>query len=368
MKSRLTCNEMLAQTAERTGTPAYIYDLSVLRQQLAAFRNAFEVPRFSLLFATMANPSSQILELLAVEQAGACVNSTLHLDLALAAGISSDRIQFTASGLSVDQMRRLIDAQISVNLDSRRQVSQWLALGGGPFGVRLNAGSLTERPGDRLGFDQAEFDALRNEVPGNLVAGLHVYVGTNFLDPRDMLPTLRCFFQVAAGLPQLRYVNIGGGIGVDYNHTGLGFDINAFGNEVSQLHGLLSPDVMLFFEPGRGLAASSGVFLSRVTDIKRLQGTTFVACDASIAIFPRPLHHPESLHRVRPLRDSDHQIDVVVVGRTTFSRDILARCKLPLDIEVGDLLAFENAGAYCNSMASHFLGQPTPADFYFPIE
>ncbi|MDE3775446.1 diaminopimelate decarboxylase [Sinorhizobium meliloti] len=368
MKSRLTCNETLALTAEKTGTPAYIYDLSVLRGQLAGFRNAFEVPRFSLLFATMANPSTQILKLLAIEQAGACVNSNLHLDLALDAGIPTDKVQFTASGLSVDQMRRLISVGISVNLDSRRQVSQWLALGGGPFGVRLNAGALTEKPGDRLGFDQAEFDALRNEVSADLLAGLHVYVGTNFLDPRDMFPTLRCFFRLAAGLPQLRYVNIGGGVGVDYNNIGLGFDINAFGSEVSQLHRQLPPDTMLFFEPGRALAASSGVFLSRVTDIKRLQGTTFVACDASIAVFPRPLYHPESLHRVRSLRDAGDQTDVVVVGRTTFSRDILARCKLPRGVEVGDLLAFENAGAYCNSMASHFLGQPTPADFYFPIE
>jgi diaminopimelate decarboxylase len=49
------------------------------------------------------------------------------------------------------------------------------------------------------------------------------------------------------------------------------------------------------------------------------------------------------------------------VGKTTYSRDILARCRLPNDICVGDLLVFEDAGAYCSSMTSRFLGQVEPA-------
>jgi diaminopimelate decarboxylase len=84
-----------------------------------------------------------------------------------------------------------------------------------------------------------------------------------------------------------------------------------------------------------------------------------------VAVFPRPLHHPDSPHKVRLLLGADgnlgDQDDAVVVGRTTFSRDILAVCRLPRNAEVGDILVFEDAGAYCWSMASRFLGQPEPA-------
>lgn len=55
---------------------------------------------------------------------------------------------------------------------------------------------------------------------------------------------------------------------------------------------------------------------------------------------------------------------MVVVGRTTFSRDILGRAVLPAAQQPGDLLAFDDAGAYCQSMASLFLGQPDPADSF----
>jgi diaminopimelate decarboxylase len=52
-----------------------------------------------------------------------------------------------------------------------------------------------------------------------------------------------------------------------------------------------------------------------------------------------------------------------IVGRTTFSRDILGGYDLPASLEVGALIAFEDAGAYCESMISRFLGQREPASY-----
>jgi diaminopimelate decarboxylase len=202
---------------------------------------------------------------------------------------------------------------------------------------------------------------------GGVINGLHVYVGTNFQSADEMLPTLRAFFNMALSIPELEYVNIGGGVGVDYTRIGDQFNLLKFGSEVSKLTRRLAErmgrDVTLFFEPGRSLVASSGAFFTRVTDIKRLSGTTYVTVDASIAIFPRPFHHPDSPHRVQAVgraHETKSLEEVTIVGRTTFSRDILAQCKLPSTIELGDLLVFEDAGAYCQSMISQFLGQGEP--------
>ncbi|MBK8545453.1 MAG: hypothetical protein IPL62_19125 [Caulobacteraceae bacterium] len=53
-----------------------------------------------------------------------------------------------------------------------------------------------------------------------------------------------------------------------------------------------------------------------------------------------------------------------MVGHTTFSRDILGHCDVSDDVREGDLLVFSDAGAYCSSMASRFLGQPEPAEVF----
>lgn len=363
--SRLDCDTTLLETARAVGTPAYVYDLEILTKRIAQYRRAFDLPGFTLLFATMANPATEILRLLASWNVGACVNSIPHLHLAIANGIRPDRIQFTASGLAREQMQELIRLEIRTNLDSPSQIDQWRDCGGGPFGLRVNAGSLVGRDGDRLGIAAEDLPGIVARM--GPVRALHVYVGTNFRRPEDMFPTLRAFYALAKEVGSLEYLNVGGGIGVDYERSGSPFDISAYARELCQLHrDFAGPrDIALYFEPGRSLTADSGVFLSSVTDVKALGGKVFVACDASIAIFPRPFHQPESPHQVRPLgRTASEQRDVVVVGRTTFSRDILAQCRLPDALQVGDVLAFEDSGAYCHSMASRFLGQPEPASVF----
>lgn len=353
-------------------TPFYIYHLERLRSRIAEIRSIFDVPEFHLLFATMANDRPEVLQEIAKAAVGACVNSTLHLELSLAMGFLPEMIQFTSTGLPAKDMHLLIERGISVNLDSPLQVEQWcrLAKGSSKVGLRVNAASLERKQqGDRIGIDIADLSAAMREASSHksVVNGLHVYVGTNFQSADEMLPTLRAFFDLASSIPELEYVNIGGGVGVDYQHTGQEFDLFKFGSEVSLLTRSLSEflghSITLFFEPGRSLVASSGDFFTRVTDIKRLNGITYVTVDASIAIFPRPFHHPDSLHRVQIVGKDDitkESKEVIVVGRTTFSRDILTRCILPNTLEIGDLLIFNDAGAYCQSMISRFLGQKEP--------
>ena len=80
-------------------------------------------------------------------------------------------------------------------------------------------------------------------------------------------------------------------------------------------------------------------------------------------MFPRPWQHPESPHRIRPLEidPGSRTSPATVVGRTTYSRDIFGTTDLPDDLGVGDLLVFDDAGAYSQSMASRFLGQREPS-------
>lgn len=363
----------LGELVVEIGTPIYIYNLGQLRNRIAELRSIFDFPGSKLLFATMANDNPEVLATIAREGVGACVNSLPHLELALTAGFTSSRTQFTSTGITLADMRFLDNLGIRVNLDSPTQIAQWCSFAQERrVGARINAASLLCEDlskADRIGMGREDLSLAVREAAlhDGAVIGLHVYAGTNFQTADAMLPTLRSFFKLAESLPDLEYVNIGGGVGIDYSHTSNNFDLRLFGSEVSamatQLSGRLGRSVELFFEPGRGLVGASGRFVTRVTDIKVLHGITYVAVDASVAIFPRPFHHPDTPHFVRRL--GRYEVNgssraVTIVGRTTFSKDILSRCSLPADIEVGDLLEFYDAGAYCQSMSSRFLGQEFP--------
>jgi diaminopimelate decarboxylase len=365
------CDQVRA--ARLFGTPLFYYSRKTLTEQIARLRAVLSGYPVELLFATMANDRPEIQRAIAREGVGACVNSIPHVQLALNNGFSTSLMQFTSCGLPVADMTYLQSLEIAANLDSPGQIEAWCRLRRhAKVGARLNAASLADSPAapDRIGMDLRDFARAREiaSEQGGRVDGVHVYAGTNFQSSREILPILRGIFAVVRDHPDLDYVNIGGGVGVDYSHAAEAFDYGAYGAEVCSLAQQVSRDrgrpLRVFFEPGRSLVASSACFITRVTDIKTLRDTRFVVVDASVAVFPRPFHHPGSLHAARVIdarEPSAEPIPSTVVGRTTFSRDILGSYPLPRSLEVGNLLAFEDAGAYCESMSSRFLGQRPPS-------
>lgn len=355
------------------GTPLFFYSLATLRGQIARLKQVMSGYPVRLMFATMANDRAEVLRAISGEGIGACVNSIPHLQRAIYYGFDPNTTQFTSCGLPVVDMAYLRALGISTNLDSPSQIEAWCQLGpGAVVGARINAVALarsTNTP-DRIGMDIPSFERSRKiaQSLGGRVNGVHVYAGTNFQSSHEILPTMQGLFDLVRRYPDLDYANIGGGIGVDYSHTREPFDYERFGEQVCVLARRVSDErdrpLTLLFEPGRSMVASSGLFITRVTDIKNLHGRRYIVVDASVSVFPRPYHHPDSPHRAYVLDTLDQEetptARSVVVGRTTFSRDILGNYDLPASLEAGALLAFEDAGAYCESMISRFLGQREP--------
>ncbi len=225
---------------------------------------------------------------------------------------------------------------------------------------------------DRIGVSALQLPSMLKLAKslGVKINGLHVYVGTNFHDHRDMLPTVQKFFEIAESVPELEYFNIGGGIGVDYSHKKVPFDLKAYGSQLKKFASNLiekkNSSLSIIVEPGRSMVADMGKFIVQITDIKKLNDKTYVGVNSSIAKFPRPFHHPESLHFIEHLGRVDDSvserplIEAIIVGQTTFSKDILGIAKLPNNFGIGDHLVFFDSGAYSYSMSSRFLGQKEP--------
>lgn len=374
--TRTQTDQDLTKAAAQLGTPLFYYSMTALRQQIARLRESLNGYPVRLLFATMANDRAEVLRTISGEGVGACVNSVLHLRRALDHGFPASSIQFTSCGLPVDDMKYLQSLGIPANLDSPGQIEAWCGVReGAVVGARLNAASLSGSPAkvDRIGMTVADFERAKvlAQRKGGRVNGIHIYAGTNFQTAREILSILRCAFEVAQNHRDLDYINLGGGIGINYEHSGHEFEYQEFGRGVCALARQASEQrgapLTVLFEPGRSLVGSSGKFVTRVTDVKELGGSRFVVVDASVSVFPRPYHQPGSFHRVSVLNHSGNGstrwVSSTIVGRTTFSRDILGSYELPADLTVGSLISFDDAGAYCESMISRFLGQGDPA-FY----
>ncbi len=114
----LATPEILRNLIHTNKTPFYLYNKRIIKDTIEEIRSAFPISGFELLFATMANDNEEFLQNIAANNVGACVNSIDHLAKVLKNGIPSNKIQYTSTGLSSEDLPVLFKNRIEVNFDS----------------------------------------------------------------------------------------------------------------------------------------------------------------------------------------------------------------------------------------------------------
>ncbi|MBV9080599.1 MAG: diaminopimelate decarboxylase, partial [Elusimicrobia bacterium] len=154
-------------------------------------------------------------------------------------------------------------------------------------------------------------------------------------------------------------LDLGGGLGVDYNGDNP--------QSPTDLAKLLVPplkerNLTLFLEPGRSIIAQAGVLLTRVLYRKDAAGKNFVIVDAAMNDLARPALY-DAFHEIIPARVRDgRKQNVDVVGPVCESGDYLARNREMVVPEQEDVLAVLTAGAYGFSMSSQYNSRRRPAE------
>ena len=253
-----------------------------------------------------------------------------------------------------------------------------------PVGLRLNPpwGIAEKRviiggPGaKKFGFDLPTAERVlrrwksggagrgRGPFPHLELCGFQVFNASNVLDASLLVENTRNVLDLSLSLSKkfsvsLRSVDFGGGFGVPYadgeRPLDLGFLRKGLRGVAAEARasGLLD-STRLVFEPGRFLVAEAGTYVVRVLGTKRSRGVDYVLVDGGVHHFLRPVLL-DSPHRVRlipaqglrrPLSSPPSKKSLVLSGPLCTSLDVLhPAARLPLPRR-GDLLAFENAGAY----------------------
>jgi diaminopimelate decarboxylase len=380
--------------ATLAGTPFFLYDLEVITRRVAALRAALPAG-FELAYAVKANPSLAVVAHLAGLGLAGDIASGGELDLVTRAGIPADRVVFTGPGKSDGELRAAVAASIrAVTVESPgelRRLERVAAASGRrvPILLRLAVGDQSRHETVRIigdagagkfgmGADDLRAAAMHAGSSPNLdLLGVHAFGASNLRDAAAIVDHVERTVEfaadvtAAAGVP-LRLVDAGGGLGIPYQDGMDTLDLAALGRGLAAIAGRWAGDPRLramtvLLEPGRFLVGPAGVYVTRVVDVKQLDGRTVAIIDGGIHHVLRPALVREA-HRIRRLGPARQEAagtgaSAAVAGPLCTGLDVLSQ-NAPLgDVQPGDLLAVLDLGAYgfTESMPL-FLSRTLPAE------
>jgi len=384
----------VSSLVERFGTPLFVYDESILRKRWDTLRSTFPAC-FDLYYSVKANPNPNILAVFLAQKAGLEIASAGELYQAQQAGCPAHRILYAGPGKTAQELELALSLGIGeIHAESLRELEQVAIIAkrlnrSAPVAIRVNPQDNSQGGAMRMGGKAAPFGMDEELLEAALdyvltqplikLQGIHLFSGTQILDAKVLLDQYRSGLELSRRVVDrlqrpVASVDFGGGLGVPYFLNDASLDMEALGAGLASLFAPIADDpcfkrTRFIIEPGRYLVAEAGVYLARVIDIKRSRGRKFVVLDGGMN------HHlaasgnlGQTIKRNFPiavagrLTEPENE-ETELVGPLCTPLDTLARAVRLPKIEVGDVLAVFQSGAYARAASPlNFLSHPTPPE------
>jgi 2-[(L-alanin-3-ylcarbamoyl)methyl]-2-hydroxybutanedioate decarboxylase len=341
-------------------------------------------PGATLLYAVKANGHPAVVRTLADACDGLEVASGGELALAVTAG--AGRIVFGGPGKTDAELVAAVATGAQVNVESPLELRRLdhaarraatvvaVAIRVNRAGPALAGSHAMTGVATPFGVDEAQLADvldLSGTLPHIRVVGFHLHAVSNNLDAaaHAAFVTDALAWSRATALRHgidLRLVNVGGGLGVDYL-TGATIDLDVLGRHLPA-----AGDVELIVEPGRILAADAGWYAAEVLDLKQTHGRWFAVLRGGTHHFRLPAawgySHPFT---VLVMDDWPHpwprpaveDAEVDAVGELCTPRDVLTRGQHVSRLRVGDVVVFGRTGAYGWDISHHDFLRHDPPEF-----
>jgi len=361
-------------------SPFYLYSAAQLRANVAAYAEALAGLPARISYAVKANGNLTLLKILRDLGCGATLVSGNELRLALLAGFSPAEMILNGNGKQRAELTLAVQRGVMVNIDSEfdlEHIAQAARDADRPADVLLRVNPdirLDVHPYIATGMRDSKFGIRAERLPWFLqqlkrapllrLVGLHCHLGSTIKDVQVFHDAAVLMSDLSATIRQqgfdLRYLNLGGGLGIDYERAG---GIPTPRDLLSALRGLLPDGLTLIVEPGRSIVGTAGVLICRVIGVKRNGDKHFIVTDGSMATLIRPslygaYHH---IDFIEPVGDEARVFDVV--GPVCESADFLGKARiLPTPHENTGLVVYD-AGAYGYAMSSSYNLHLRPAEY-----
>ncbi len=375
------------------GSPLYVLDEQVFRNNCSKFRNAFADLGDSLvIYASKTLSCLAACTMVKEEGLGLDVVSGGELYTALQVGFPQEKIYFHGNNKTREELRFAVSSHIGrivvdnlweLNLLNQvcqeLKVTQDIMLRVSP-GIEahtheyIKTGQIDSKFGFTLSTGQA-MEAVKEALKTstlNLI-GIHCHIGSQIFEMESFSHTAEVMVAFMSEIKQtcrleLDELDLGGGFGIYYSNGDEPVPARQWAEAVMSTvkakcdnMGLKMPKVIV--EPGRAISGPAGTTLYTVGSIKDIPGIRkYVSVDGGMTDNPRHILYQAKYEAIVANKaDQEPSETVSIAGHCCESGDMLIwDIELP-EIESGDILAVSATGAYNYSMASNYNKFPRPA-------
>ncbi|MCQ2200048.1 MAG: diaminopimelate decarboxylase [Paludibacteraceae bacterium] len=369
---------------KKVQTPFYYYDVELLNKTLDMLMSEANKYGFCPHYAMKANANAKVTALIAKKGLGADCVSGNEVSAAIAAGFPADKIVFAGVGKTDKEINTALDANIfcfnAESIPELEVINELAAAKGKVASVELrinpnvdahtHAYITTGLNENKFGFSMDDLEKVINLIKGlkNIkLIGLHFHIGSQITDLGCFVPLCERINalqdQVEAMGVKLENINVGGGLGIDYENPNTNPipDFKTYFSQFAQ-HLKLRNGQKLHCEPGRSVVAQCGSLITKVTYVKKGKEKQFAIVDGGMTDLIRPALY-QAYHKIEAITTDSAVETYDVVGPICESSDVFQKdCKLN-GVKRGDLLALRSAGAYGEIMASRYNLRELPVGY-----
>ncbi len=372
--NRLACDGVSIESiVERIGTPLYIYSAASIRDAYRAIDAAFTSYPHAIHYALKANSTLALARLLRSLGSRADANSGGEIQVARRAGFEPGEIVFTGVGKTREELESAIaDGIGTINAESAGELDRIAAIASAQgrearVALRVNPDiDAKSHPNISTGLRINKFgvplpDAraiyrARRETRGLRFAGVHVHIGSQITTIEPLRRAAEALVSLALELKDdgfvLEHLDLGGGLGIAYEGKAIISPVDYANAVIPELRRSGIPVVL---EPGRAVVGRSGALVARVVDVKDFSdGRKFAVLDAGMGELIRPALYGSYHEIVAVVPRPGPETPWDIVGPICESSDVFAKERMMPALDVGDLVAILDAGAYGSVMASNY--------------
>ncbi len=373
-------NDQLIGLAKEFGTPLYVYHAEKIAEQYKKLSTAFSAMHARFFYACKALTNINILRYIKQLGAGLDCVSIHEVQLGLKAGFDPKDILFTPNCVDITEIIEGKNLGVNINIDNISILEQF----GNRFGnsypvcIRLNPHIMaggnfkisTGHVDSKFGISIHQLRHIERVVKttGLKVTGMHMHTGSEIKDVGVFLEGLDVMFGMADHFPDLEFVDLGSGFKVPYQEGDAETDVVTLGARVTEAFANYEKEtgkkLQVWFEPGKYLVSQAGYFIVKANVIKQTPATVFVGVNSGFNHLIRPMFY-DAYHSISNVSNPEGPERIYTVVGHICETDTFAWDRKLNEVREGDLLVFQNAGAYGFEMSSNFNSRLKPAEVLF---
>ena len=366
-------------------TPFYYYDTAVLRKTLKTINEeAGKHENFEVHYAVKANANPKVLNIICQAGLGADCVSGGEIQAATNAGFPASKIVYAgvgksdweinlglAKGIFCFNVESIPELEVINELAEKQgKVAQVCFRINPNVGAHTHANITTGLAENKFGIPMEDMENVIEEaaqMKNIKFLGLHFHIGSQILDMGDFEALCNRINELQDQLEShhiiVKNINVGGGLGIDYNHPNRVPipDFKAYFDTYAKFLKLREGQ-KLHFELGRAVVGQMGSLITKVLYVKQGTAKQFAIVDAGMTDLIRPALD-QAYHKIENISSNEPEETYDVVGPICESSDVFAKA---IDINKthrGDLIALRSAGAYGEIMASQYNCRQLPKGY-----